>query len=171
MKTFNVDIPEEQLEFVLELFDSLNFLSYTEAKPEPRNYIAKDYMVKKGLIPDENPPASDDAKKQKIDQLSELRKNIDLLQSKRQKEAPKVLNFRLPTSIKNGKASEIQQFSDCEKLKNYLESYLRIGIHKIDFKTNKKKALEMDNYQVVAIVKESETNFTNITAGFSDIEF
>lgn len=171
MKTFNVDIPEEQLEFVLELFDSLSFLSYSEAESAPRKYIAKDYMIKKGLIPDSNPPLIDDEKKQKIDQLSELRKNIDILQSKRQTDAPKMISFRLPTSIKNGKAIEVQQFSDTNQLKDFLEKYLRIGIHKIEFKANKKKAIGMDNYQVVAIVKESESNFTNIKAGFSDLKF
>lgn len=171
MKTFKVDIPDEQIAFITELFDLLGFLSYWEDKPDERSYLAKDYMINKGLISANNMADVKNLEEKKLGQMNDLKQAIENLQNKRQSETIKYLNFRLPTSIKNGIATDIKQFSNEEELQKHLESYFRISIDKINYKPNKTKAVEMDNYEVIAIVKESGNNHTSIKAGFSDIAF
>ncbi len=165
MKTYKVEIPEDQIDFMLSLFKQLKFVSYQEAIQEKRDYVAKDYMKEKGLIPKTSSTSSEEERLKKMEGLSSLRDTINRLQKNRLSSTPGTeFLFRLPTS---GLKDKPVGFSNYKDLKNYLEKYFRIGIDKIEFTPNKEtKQNEIDDYIVQAFVKDANSKITIISAGY-----
>lgn len=167
MKTYKVEIPEDQLDFMLSLFEQLNFMSYEDVTSEPRDYIAKSYMEEKGLIIKEAPTTAEESQLRKMAGLNKLRDTINKIQDNRQaKTGPEEFLFRLPSATSSDKPVRFDNYID---LKSHLEKYFRIGIDKIDFVINKDaKQTDIDQYQVKAIVQDSNSKPTIIMAGFSN---
>jgi len=166
MKTFKVEIPEDQADFMLKLLDQLNIAYHEDFEPEERTYPAQDYMIKKGLIPrpKDSKMGTEEASSD-IDKLKELRNAINRLQDTRSSVVgDNMIKFRLPSSKANVPKTP---FNSLEDLKNYLENYLRIDIDHMSFSPVKgEKVQEDDIFEVIVHVKDANSKTTTITAGY-----
>lgn len=167
MKTFKVDIPDDQIDFMLTLLDNLNIVYLEEIEEEKRTYLAKDYMIEKGLLPKTENQAGGE-KELKRDTLDELRNAINRIQSSRT-EPEEGISFRLPTSDATSKRSA---FKNQNELKSHLESIFRIAIDHITYKPlTGKKAQNDDVFEVIAHVMDANSKMTTIKAGYSNKAF
>lgn len=168
MKTFKIDIPNDQMDFMLRLLNNLKF-AYCE-ETEERSYPAKNYMIKKGLISESKTKLADTEHTEQINKFNELRQTIDRIQNSRDAQPPITsFAFRLPTT---GAQSAKTEFASHTTLKQYLEEYFRVEIDNVTFKPFKGKKLQKDdNFEVVAHIKEANSKITRITAGYSNTTF
>lgn len=171
MKIFKVDIPDDQMDFMLKLFDSLKIAYQDDSTQEERTYLAKDYMMKKGLIPMSKSGSSNPDKDQNIDKLKDLRQTINQIQDSRSTQTQVLaIGFRLPTA--SGAKTPKTQFKSYTELKTYLENYFRVGINHLTFTPTNGKLIQKDDlFEVNAHVKEANSKMTTINAGFSDRAF
>jgi len=171
MKIFKVDIPDDQMDFMLKLFDSLKIAYQDASTQEERTYLAKEYMMEKGLIPMSKPENSKQDSNQNIDKLKDLRQTINQIQNSRSSQTQvQGIGFRLPTA--SGAETPKTQFESYTELKIYLENYFRVGINHITFTPTKGKLIQKDDlFEVIAHVKEANSKMTTIKAGFSDRAF
>nr|WP_321453940.1 hypothetical protein [uncultured Carboxylicivirga sp.] len=167
MKTFKVEIPEDQTDFMLKLFESLKFTFHEDIEPEERTYLAQEYMIEKGLIPKPKPTNQNEEEDNELDQLKELRNAINRLQDTRSSViGENKIKFRLPSSKANVSKSV---FNNIDELKDYLESYLRVNIERISFSPVKgDKVQDDDIFEVIVHVSDTQTGVTTIKAGYSD---
>ncbi|MCU4162554.1 hypothetical protein [Carboxylicivirga caseinilyticus] len=165
MKTFKVEIPEDQTDFMLKLFDNLKFSYHEDIEPEERTYLAKDYMIEKGLMP--KPADSVLDKKSDIDKLKDLRNAINRLQDSRSSViGESKISFRLPSSKANVSKTI---FNNVDELKNYLENYLRVDIDHISFSPFKGQRIQEDDlFEVIVHITDANSGTTTIKAGFSN---
>nr|WP_321406528.1 hypothetical protein [uncultured Carboxylicivirga sp.] len=165
MKTFKVEIPEDQTDFMLKLFDNLKFSYHEDIEPEERTYLAKEYMIEKGLMPKPADPVID--KKSDIDKLKDLRNAINRLQDSRSSViGENKISFRLPSSKANVSKTI---FNNVDELRKYLENYLRVDIDHISFKPFKgQKVQDDDLFEVIVHITDANSGTTTIKAGFSN---
>ncbi|MBS2098730.1 hypothetical protein [Carboxylicivirga linearis] len=168
MKTFKVEIPEDQADFMLKLFEQLDIAYHEDFEPEERTYIAQDYMIEKGLIPKpKDSTMGTEETSSDLDKLKELRNAINRLQDTRSSViGDNMIKFRLPSSKANVPKTLFNSLND---LKEYLQNYLRIDIDHISFSPVKgEKVQEDDIFEVIVHVKDANSGTTTITAGYSD---
>ncbi len=175
MKYFKVQIPEDKIDFITELFNSFDFLSYEEAAPEKRTYLAEDYMKKIGLLPPDKsePPVVPAPKDKKAEDdrknLMDAIKNLNAMRESTM--TPKAL-FRFPKADPQDSLRTAREFSTYEELKSYLEDYYRVKVDRLSFNpAGSNKQVSMDEYMVHILIKdEKSTEETSILAGYSNNE-
>ena len=175
MKYFKVQIPEDKIDFIMELFNSFDFLSYEEAPPEKRTYLAEDYMKKIGLLPPDKsePPV---VPKPKDKNTEKDRKNlmdaINSLNAMRESSVAKKAIFRFPKADPQDSLRTAKEFSTYEELKLYLEEYYRVKVDRLSFEpVGNNKQVSMDEYMIyIFITDQKSSEETSILAGFSNNE-
>ena len=157
----------------MELFNSFDFLSYEEAPPEKRTYLAEDYMKKIGLLPPQKnePPVTPVPKNKNTEgNRKNLMDAINTLNAIRESNVAKKAIFRFPKANPQDSLRTAKEFSTYEELKSYLEEYYRVQVDRLSFEpAGNNKQVSMDEYMIYIFIKDQKSSEeTSILAGFSN---
>ncbi|GEM_PF-6385880 len=134
MANFLVEIPDEKLDFVIDLFKNIEFIDYQSVNTEHLNSLANEASRK-------------NKEYDRIAQLAELRNTINTLQSARDQEAVTETGslFRFP----HGSEITAIKLSGLNHLLATIENYYRINVTSLEFVENTdSNSYQMDKYTV-----------------------
>jgi len=157
MANYKIEIPDEKLDFVLELFNHFTFITYQASESEP---IAAQ-MKAKFIEAETNPKPTNQKAANKVDELKALRNTINRLQNGRSDTltGTSTTLFRFP----HGTEVSAINISTYNHLISTIENYYRTNVTSLEFIANiNNKGYEMDQFMVMITLRDK----TELKAGY-----
>jgi len=153
MANFKIEVPEEKLAFVIELFNQFSFIKYQEAEPTE--------IQTHETGPSDNASHIKASTSTKGDELKALRDTINRLQNNRSEaiETDNTALFRFPHGTEEGAVS----ISTYNHLISTIENYYRTTVTQLKFIPNPEdKHYNMDTFLVMILLSDK----TELKAGY-----
>ena len=153
MANFKIEIPDEKLNFILELFNQFSFIKYQAESSKPgASQVKKKFVEAETKLTEEKYAG-------KMNEIETLRNAIEKIQSRRSgiEADPSLTLFRFP-HVTEDRAINISTY---DRLISTIENYYRIDVTKLKFIANR-DGYEMDRFIVMISLPDN----TELKAGY-----